>query len=218
MPDRVDQSIAVCLSSDILLVLKRIIDFLAATLLIVASAPLMTLLVIAVKLSSPGPALFAHKRVGKDRRVFLCKKLRTMVVDAEEWLDRDPELKAKHRENGFKLPSRSDPRVTRLGAFLRYTHLDELPQLLNVMTGDMSLVGPRPVVEEELDWYGDATDELLSVRPGVFGPWTSQGKNRVDYPERVEVELGYIRDRSFGKDLRLILKNVPVLLTGQTEE
>ncbi len=140
-----------------------------------------------------------------------------MVPDAEAWLERDLGLKALHRINGFKLPRSSDPRITRIGHFLRFTHLDELPQLINVLRGEMSLVGPRPVVEEELEWYGDRKEEFLSVRPGIFGEWTARGKRRPDYPERVEVELSYIQGRGFLKDLLILLRNIPVLLVGQSE-
>ena len=141
-----------------------------------------------------------------------------MVVDAEEWLDRDPQLKARYKGNGYKLNRAHDPRVTPLGHFLRFSHLDELPQLINVLRGEMSLVGPRPIVEDELEWYGEAKHELLSVRPGVFGPWTGQGKARAAYPGRAEIELGYVRDHSVLKDVTILLRNVPVVLTGQPED
>jgi lipopolysaccharide/colanic/teichoic acid biosynthesis glycosyltransferase len=141
-----------------------------------------------------------------------------MVADAEDWLRRHPELREKHRANGFKLRGAEDPRITPVGRMLRYTHLDELPQLVNVLAGEMSLVGPRPVVREELFWYGAHTEELLSVRPGIFGPWTAQGKERAEYPGRVEVELAYVRRHSLAGDLAILARNVPVLLTGQVEE
>lgn len=198
--------------------LKRLFDAIAASILLVLGAPILAACAIAVRVSSRGPVFFTHERVGLRGEPFGCVKIRTMVADAEEWLHRDPELKAKHRENGFKLQRRHDPRVTTVGAFLRYTHLDELPQLVNVVKGDMSLVGPRPIVEEELHWYGDRAGELLSVRPGVFGPWTAQGKDRVDYPERVDVELTYLENPSLLGDLMILLRNVPVLVTGQVEE
>lgn len=198
--------------------LKRIFDFVLAGILFLLSLPLLLLGAVAVKLSSPGPVFFWHRRVGRDGESFGCLKLRTMVVNAEAWLERDPDLREKHRGNGHKLPRSEDPRVTSLGSFLRFSHLDELPQLINVLKGEMSLVGPRPLVEEELEWYGERRRELLSVQPGIFGAWTGQGKARVPYPQRVEVELGYVRDRSFGKDVRILLRNVPVVLTGQVEE
>ncbi|MFC1574817.1 sugar transferase [Gemmatimonadota bacterium] len=198
--------------------MKRLFDIVGASVLFTLSLPLLMVAAAGVKLSSSGPVFFDHKRIGKGGEEFRCLKLRTMVVDAEEWLERDPELKARHVGNGFKLPRAQDPRVTPLGHFLRFSHIDELPQLLNVLKGEMSLVGPRPIVEEELEWYGERRSVLLSVRPGVFGPWTGQGKRRVDYPERAEVELEYVRDHSVVKDVAILLRNVPVVLTGQVEE
>jgi lipopolysaccharide/colanic/teichoic acid biosynthesis glycosyltransferase len=140
-----------------------------------------------------------------------------MVVDAENWLVRYPYLGEMYRDGGFKLRTGQDPRVTRVGRILRKVHLDELPQLLNVINGDMSLVGPRPIVEEELDWYGDDRAEYLSVRPGVFGAWTAGGRRRLDYPARTLVELEYIRDTFWLKDVLILLKHIPVLVVGQGE-
>lgn len=197
---------------------KRTIDLTLASVLLLLAAPLLLACALAVKLTSRGPVLFGHERCGWGGTSFRCLKFRTMVSDAEEWLDRDPHLKAHHRNNGFKLKRREDPRVTSVGNFLRFTHLDELPQLVNVVKGDMSLVGPRPVVAEELAWYGARADDLLRVRPGVFGPWTAQGRRRASYPERIEVELAYVDDHSVLGDLKLLLRNVPVLLSGQEEE
>ena len=198
--------------------MKRTFDLVGASILFILSLPLLLLAAVGVKLSFSGPVFFGHVRVGKGNKRFRCLKLRTMVVDAEKWLERDPELKDRHRGNGYKLPRTEDPRVTSLGHFLRFTHLDELPQLINVLRGEMSLVGPRPLVEEELKWYGEKRDELLSVRPGIFGAWTGQGKNRVDYPARAEVELAYGRGHSLTGDAAILLKNLPVVLTGQVEE
>ncbi len=197
---------------------KRLFDILVSLTLLVLSLPLFVLVALAVKLSSPGPVLFGHARCGRRGREFRCLKFRTMVQDAEEWLERDPELLEAHRRNGFKLPLRADPRVTRVGMLLRFTHLDELPQLLNVLKGDMSLVGPRPIVEEELEWYGRWAGELLSVRPGIFGPWTAQGKRRVSYPERARVELQYVWNGTFLGDCGILLRHLPILLAGQQEE
>ena len=197
---------------------NRIFDVVTATLMLVLALPFLAVSMLAVWLTSEGPVLFGHRRCGRHGTPFRCLKFRTMVVDAENWLVRYPDLGAKYKESGFKLQSDLDPRVTKVGRILRRLHLDELPQLLNVIRGDMSLVGPRPIVEEELNWYGDDKDEYLSVRPGIFGAWTAQGRQRVDYPARTLVELGYIRDNFFLKDLRVLLKHIPVLLLGQAEE
>ena len=197
---------------------NRIFDVVTATLMLVLALPFLAISMLAVWLTSEGPVLFGHRRCGRHGTPFRCLKFRTMVVDAENCLVRYPDLGAKYKESGFKLQSDLDPRVTKVGRILRRIHLDELPQLLNVIRGDMSLVGPRPIVEEELNWYEDDKDEYLSVRPGIFGAWTAQGRQRVDYPARTIVELGYIRDNFFLKDLRVLLKHIPVLLLGQAED
>lgn len=197
--------------------MKRLFDLIVAGTLFILSLPLLLLAAAMVKLSSSGPAFFRHRRVGMGGRDFHCLKLRTMVVGAEEWLERDPLLKEEYKENGFKLSRAHDPRVTPLGHLLRFSHLDELPQLINVLKGEMSLVGPRPLVKEELEWYEGREEELLSIRPGLFGSWTGQGNKRVGYPERAEVELAYISDRSFVGDVGILLKNAPVVLLGQGE-
>jgi exopolysaccharide production protein ExoY len=197
---------------------KRVFDVVASLALLVLSLPLFALVPLAIKLRSPGPVLFGHVRCGRRGRAFRCLKFRTMVEDAEQWLERDAELHDAHRRNGFKLPLRTDPRVTRVGTLLRFTHLDELPQLLNVLKGDMSLVGPRPIVEEELTWYGRRAAELLAVRPGVFGPWTVQGNRRVGYPERADVELTYVANGTLLGDCKILLRHLPILLSGQRDE
>jgi lipopolysaccharide/colanic/teichoic acid biosynthesis glycosyltransferase len=197
---------------------KRAFDILASLALLTLAFPLCAAVALAVKLTSRGPVLFGHIRCGRGGRDFRCLKFRTMVEDAEKWLERDPALLEAYRENGFKLPLKKDPRVTRVGKVLRFTHLDELPQLLNVLGGNMSLVGPRPIIEEELDWYGDRVDDLLSVRPGVFGPWTAQGRRRVGYPERAGIEVGYVENGTLLGDVRILLQHFPILLSGQRDE
>ncbi|GIW56808.1 MAG: hypothetical protein KatS3mg082_3212 [Nitrospiraceae bacterium] len=138
-----------------------------------------------------------------------------MTADAHERLRRDADLRKRYVENGYKIPLEEDPRITRIGRFLRKTSLDELPQLWNVLVGEMSLVGPRPIVEEELRWYGRHAAELLSVRPGITGAWQVMGRNRIGYPERAFVELGYVRARSLVLDLRLLAKSIPAVLAAR---
>jgi lipopolysaccharide/colanic/teichoic acid biosynthesis glycosyltransferase len=198
--------------------MKRILDIVVASIALVLVLPFLVVAALAVRLTSKGPAFFAHKRCGYRKVPFQCIKLRTMVPNAQDWLEQDLALKAKYKENGFKLHSKEDPRVTNLGRFLRRSHLDELPQLINVIRGEMSLVGPRPIVDEELEWYGEDQDELLSIRPGIFGPWTVLGQKRPEYPVRASIELGYIRRTSRAKDLGLLWGHIPVLLMGQSEE
>jgi len=198
--------------------MKRIFDVLVATVLLLISLPLMIVAGVMVKLTSKGPAVFTHTRCGRNGVPFECLKFRTMVANAQEWLEQDPELRAKHKENGFKLQPNQDPRITKLGRLLRQQYIDELPQLVNVIRGDMSLVGPRPITQEELEWYDNDKDKLLSVRPGIFGPWTALGRVRPDYPARTSVELNYIRDTGWPKDLRILSKHIPVILQGLRED
>ena len=198
---------------------RRVVDVMVSAALIVVSSPLLLLGSLAVLLASGRPVFFGHRRVGRDGRPFRCWKLRTMEVGAEERLEGDPRLLEKHRENGYKLPTGDDPRVTRVGAWLRRSYLDELPQLFNVLSGSMTLVGPRPVVEEELEeWFGERAEELLAHRPGIFGAWVSLGAGRPPYPERVRVELEYLRTRSLRRDLEILRRSVAVVVRGEGGE
>ena len=198
--------------------MKRVFDLAVASLLLLAVAPILAACALAVRLTSKGPAIFGHQRYGRGGTTFNCLKLRTMVAHAEAWLEEDEDLRALHKKNDFKLPMAKDPRVTRVGRLLRVSHIDELPQLINVIRGEMSLVGPRPVVGEELEWYGDRAGDFLAVRPGIFGLWTVQGHSRVEYPARASVELAYVDNSSLMGDLSILLQHVPVVLRGQGEE
>lgn len=183
---------------------KRFVDVLGAVLGIVLLSPLFLVIAIGIKLESRGPALFQHWRVGRRGRGFHCLKFRTMYSDAEDVLEADLELKRLYRENHYKLPEHLDPRVTTFGKFLRRTSLDELPQLFNVLSGEMSLVGPRPVVEEELEHYRGSERLLLSVRPGMTGAWAVNGRHHVGYPRRAELELRYVRGWTLSRDVRIL--------------
>lgn len=185
---------------------KRLMDLLGSLLLLVALWPIFALVSIAIKLESPGPVFFAHRRLGRRGRVFSCLKFRTMHVDAEDRLHQDEELRHRYVSNHFKIPSAHDPRITRLGRFLRESSLDELPQLLNVLIGHMSLVGPRPIVPLEATHYGEDVELLLSVRPGVTGAWAVGGRSSLGYPERTQVELEYVRNWSLGSDIAILLR------------
>jgi lipopolysaccharide/colanic/teichoic acid biosynthesis glycosyltransferase len=188
--------------SPLQLTLKRGLDLVGAVLV----------LAIAVRVDSAGPALFTQQRVGRRGRTFRCYKLRTMCTDAEARLCADRTLRESYVANGYKLPVDCDPRVTRFGRLLRATSLDELPQLWNVLRGDMSLVGPRPVVGAELSHYGAARDLLLSVRPGITGAWAVQGRSSVNYPERADIELAYARSWTVAEDLRILWRTIGVVL------
>ena len=187
---------------------KRAFDIAASAAGLLLLSPLFALLAIAIRLESPGAVLFRHERIGRHGRKFQCLKLRTMSSDAEEVLRADRAMYEEYRRNHYKIPDAQDPRVTRVGRFVRRTSLDELPQLLNVLVGEMSLVGPRPVVEEELEHYGNARGLLLSVRPGITGAWAVSGRHGVGYPERCELELAYVRRWTLGKDVSALVRTV----------
>lgn len=192
----------------------RVLAVLVASVLLVLTLPIMLGAAVAVLVFSGRPIFYGHERVGRYGRPFRCWKLRTMEPGAERRLHLEPTLHQRYVRNGYKLPLESDPRVTSVGYWLRRTYVDELPQLLNVLNGTMSLVGPRPLVAEELDEFGRDADELLSVRPGIFGAWTSLGRHRPGYPERTRIELEYVRTRSFRGDLALLGRSLPVILRG----
>ncbi|OYV74318.1 MAG: hypothetical protein B7Z72_00415, partial [Gemmatimonadetes bacterium 21-71-4] len=175
---------------------KRAIDVVGAAVGLVVMAPVLLVLMALIRLESAGWPIFAHRRVGYRGQPFRCLKLRTMRADAEELLRRDPAMYREYVRNHYKIPEDRDPRTTRLGKFLRRTSLDEVPQLWNVLIGEMSLVGPRPVVDEELRLYGGSADLLLSVRPGITGAWAVNGRHDIGYPERCGMELGYVRSYS----------------------
>ena len=198
-------------------VVRRAVDVIASLVLLVLTSPLMIAGVALVALTSGRPFLFGHRRVGKGGRVFRCWKIRTMRVDAEKVLELEPELGQLHREHGFKLPAAHDPRIVPGGRWLRKTHLDELPQLFNVLVGDMSLIGPRPIVREELELFGRDAKLLLSTRPGLFGAWTSLGRRRPPYPERAHIELDWVRRRSARTDLLILLRSMGAVVRGQEE-
>ena len=191
--------------------LKRVFDLAAALVLLVLGV--LPLLYIAVRIRQDGgPAIFTHQRVGQSGRMFPCFKFRTMHVDAErqlrELLACDPAARAEW-EREFKL--RKDPRITRIGQFLRRTSLDELPQLLNVIRGEMSLVGPRPIIEAELVRYGDDVEYFLMVHPGMTGLWQVSGRNDVDYDTRVYLDTWYVKNWSLWYDIAILFKTVRVV-------
>lgn len=188
--------------------LKRVSDVVIAAVLLTALAPLFVVVSGVIMVESRGPVFFKHWRVGRNGRGFNCLKFRTMVVDAEERLRKDAALWAVYREHGFRIPDDEDTRVTGFGRLLRRTSLDELPQLINVLLGDMSLIGPRPIVHEELEHYAGSERLLLSVRPGITGMWAVSGRHRLAYPDRAAVELGYVRSWSLAGDLGIALRTV----------
>ncbi|WP_242647840.1 undecaprenyl-phosphate galactose phosphotransferase WbaP [Candidatus Desulforudis audaxviator] len=193
--------------------LKRAFDLVVGSLVLALFLPLMALIALAVKLDSPGPVIFAHKRIGRGGREFRCYKFRTMVANAWEELDRllkeNPDLHAEW-ERDFKL--KNDPRITRVGRFLRRTGLDELPQIFNVLKGEMSLVGPRPIVKKEVLRFGPYIDDFYLVRPGITGLWQVSGRNDIDYGDRIRLESWYVRNWSLWLDLTILIRTVAVVL------
>ena len=198
-------------------VVKHVLDVVLAALFIFMAAPVLIVLAVLTRLDG-GPSLYDHKRIGRQGREFNCLKFRSMVVNGDAVLARHlaehPEAQLEW-ENSRKL--RHDPRVTRLGQFLRKTSMDELPQLFNVLKGEMSLVGPRPVVESELVRYysQEGRENYLSVRPGVTGLWQVSGRSDVSYSARVALDTKYVRNSSFALDAKILLGTVAVVLFGK---
>ena len=193
--------------------LKAIFDFVVTLVGTVMISPILLFIALWIYKDSPGPVIFKHMRIGKNGKAFPCYKFRSMCVDAkaklEELLETDPEAKAEW-ERDFKL--RNDPRVTKSGAFLRKTSLDELPQIFNVLKGEMSLVGPRPIIHEELERYGEYVDDYLMVKPGITGMWQVSGRSDIDYEERVLLDSWYVRNWSVWTDIVMLFKTFKVVL------
>jgi Undecaprenyl-phosphate galactose phosphotransferase WbaP len=194
-------------------VLKRVLDFTLALLVVPLVLPLIGVLAIWIKLDSAGPALFRQKRIGRAGTPFDAWKFRTMASNAsevlEKYLSQDPELRREWEQNR-KL--RADPRVTRAGAFLRKTSLDELPQLWNVLKGEMSLVGPRPIVKEEISRYGTRFGAYTRVPGGITGLWQISGRSDTSYEERVSLDAYYVRNWSVWLDLYILFRTVGTVL------
>jgi lipopolysaccharide/colanic/teichoic acid biosynthesis glycosyltransferase len=194
---------------------KRVLDIAASTIFFVLTLPVMLIVAGFIRLDSPGPALYRQTRVGRGGRPFELFKLRTMRKDSDavlaEYLLQNPEQEEEWRSYR-KL--KDDPRVTRLGRFLRKYSLDELPQLFNVVRGNMSLVGPRPVVFEETRSFGEHGPIVFSMRPGLTGLWAVSGRNEVSYDERAQMESRYVQDWTLLLDFQIILRTVPAVLTG----
>jgi len=192
---------------------KRTFDIVFSLTVLIIFSPLYLLLALLIAISSPGPIFYVQERVGRNYRHFDCIKFRTMVEDADgvlaRMMERSPRLRQEFQEN-FKL--RRDPRITWIGKFLRITSLDEFPQFWNVLKGDMSVVGPRPLVVEELPKYGKYMDRVLKARPGITGLWQVSGRNDIPYPRRVQIDVYYVNSRSFLMDLWIIIKTIGVVI------
>jgi len=193
---------------------KRVIDLTLAAVLLVACLPLMVFIGLLIAASDPGQVYFGHERIGFGGRRFRCLKFRSMVTDADAVLWRHlAENPAAKREWESSRKLRHDPRVTRLGRFLRETSLDELPQLINVIRGDMSLVGPRPIVLNEIPRYAGSIDAYFSARPGITGLWQVSGRSDVGYERRVRLDVHYVSNWSIRTDMLILLKTAKVVFS-----
>jgi lipopolysaccharide/colanic/teichoic acid biosynthesis glycosyltransferase len=192
---------------------KRLFDWVIASITIVAFLPLFLIVAVSLKLTDSGPIIFRHARVGHDGRRFRCLKFRSMVVNSDQVLEAllksSPEARQEW-QHSQKLTK--DPRITPLGKFLRQSCLDELPQLINVIRGEMSLVGPRPVLPSELKRYGDKLGLYLQARPGITGVWQVSGRGECGYDVRVEMDAEYVRKWRFTADLAILLRTLVIVL------
>ena len=189
---------------------KRLMDIVGSAILLLASMPILLAIALLVGFTSRGAILFKQKRLGLGGREFWCYKFRTMVVDAEEQLKINNRLRDQYEQEGFKI--KDDPRVTPIGGFLRKTSLDELPQFLNVLLGEMSLIGPRPIVPPELIKYGTHGAKLLTMKPGMGGLWQASGRSNVSYAERVNLDMAYIDNWSLALDIKLFFQTATSVL------
>ncbi len=185
---------------------KRIFDVVMSVIALILLSPVYLVIAIVIKCDSRGPVFYKHHRIGKNGKPFGMYKFRSMIPDADKKLDELPDEMKREFEENYKITD--DPRITRVGKFLRKTSLDELPQFLNVIKGEISLVGPRPIVEEELEKYGDNKDKFLSVIPGITGYWQANGRSDVTYEKRMELELYYVDNASFWLDIVILFKTV----------
>ena len=198
--------------SKVFLFSKRCLDILFAILGLILTLPIFILVALLYLFGkSKGQVFFKQQRYGKNGEKFDIYKFRSMVPNADERLKSNKLLYEKYLLNNYKLEQEEDPRITNLGRFLRKTSFDELPQLINVLKGEMSIVGPRPIVEEELKEYKNQKDEFLSVKPGITGYWQINGRSEVGYPERVDLELYYVYNQSLSLDIKILIKTIIVV-------
>ena len=191
--------------------IKRIFDFILSLIGIAIMSPLFLIISIMIKCDTKGPVFFKQRRIGLNGKPLYIYKFRTMVTNAEDLIASFTPEQKKEWEESYKL--KDDPRITRVGKILRKTSLDELPQLINIIKGEMSIIGPRPVVEEELSWYGNDVDLVLSVKPGLTGWWAVNGRSEVPYPNRCDLELYYVKNASLALDVRILLGTLKVVFS-----
>lgn len=195
---------------------KRLFDIVFSLSVLMICAPIYLILAAAIAFTSAGSIFYLQERVGKNHQHFGCIKFRTMIPDADlllqELMAQSDSLRQEFSEN-FKL--KHDPRITKIGKFLRVTNLDEFPQFINVLKGEMSVVGPRPLVPEEIERYGKDIDRVLTIRPGITGLWQVSGRNDLPYDERIQIDVHYVNHHNFWWDLQIVVKTI--LLTIMTK-
>ena len=193
--------------------IKRLFDIVFALFILIVFSPLYLILMVLITLNSKGPIFYVQQRIGRDYQPFNCIKFRTMVHNADEVLAnimQDSEQMRQEFQTSFKL--KQDPRITTIGRFLRLTSLDEFPQFWNVLKGDMSVIGPRPLVPEELPRYGRKIDTVLKIKPGITGLWQVSGRNDIPYPKRVKIDVYYATSHNFLLDLWIVYKTIGVMI------
>lgn len=195
------------------LIVKRAMDILGAAIGLVLLSPIFLIVAICVRIDSKGPIIFGHTRKGLNGRDIKVYKFRTMYENSQEIFENFTKEQKEEFYKNFKLDN--DPRITRIGNFLRRTSLDELPQLINILNGSMTIVGPRPIVEKEISLYGPYAKKLFSVVPGLTGYWQANGRSDTTYEERVKMDMYYIDNRSFLMDIKIIFKTFSSVIKGE---
>ena len=193
--------------------IKRFLDIVFSFLLIIFLIPLFLIIGVIIKINSKGPVLYTQKRIGQNNITFSCYKFRTMHPEAnyllKEILIKNPNFKNEFEETRKII---NDPRITKIGKFLRFSSLDELPQIVNVLRGDMSFIGPRPIVKSEIKKYGNDFKKVFSIKPGISGLWQVSGRNKLSYNKRVQLDIFYSENISFRLDIKIFIKTILVIL------
>lgn len=191
-------------------IIKRVSDIFLSLIAMLLLSPIFLVVALVIRVDSKGKIVFGHERIGKDMKKIKVYKFRTMYENSEEIFNNFTEEQKKEYYINFKLDN--DPRITRCGSFLRKTSLDELPQLINILKGDMSIVGPRPIVEKEIPKYGEYAEVVFSISPGLTGYWQANGRSDTTYEERVQMDMYYFNNRSLLMDIKIILKTFATVI------
>lgn len=186
--------------------IKRIVDILLSIVGLIVLSPVFMVIALIIKFDSKGPVFFAHSRIGKNGKDIKIYKFRTMINNAEDMIRKFSKEQLEEFNENYKL--QKDPRITRIGSFLRKTSLDELPQIINILKGELSIIGPRPVVKSELEKYGKNKEKFLSIIPGLTGYWQANGRSITTYDERIAMELYYVENRGLWLDIKIFFKTI----------